>query len=110
MHRIATTRQRFRAHHALGPSPRDGREAATPQERHARGLRHGAALPARRLEREPAALSRDCTNNATHDAAERVAGCVEINQCVRCTRQFFTKSFLSDGVAALALSSGKESA
>ena len=28
-----------------------------------------------------------------------VNDCVEINQCVRCTRQFFTKSFLSDGVA-----------
>ena len=37
-------------------------------------------------------------------------GCVEINQCVRCTRQFFTKSFLSDGVAALVPSSGEESA
>ena len=24
------------------------------------------------------------------------ATCVEINQCVGCTRQFFTKSFLSD--------------
>ena len=36
--------------------------------------------------------------------------CVEINQCVRCTRQFFTKSFLSDGVAALVPSSGEESA
>ena len=42
--------------------------------------------------------------------ADFVTGCVEINQCVRCTRQFFTKSFLSDCVAALALSRGKESA
>ena len=25
--------------------------------------------------------------------------CVEINQCVGCTRQFFTKSFLGDGAA-----------
>ena len=33
---------------------------------------------------------------------------MEINQCVGCTRQFFTKSFLGDGVAALAPSSGEE--
>ena len=26
-------------------------------------------------------------------------GCVEINQCVGCTRHFFTKSFLGDGAA-----------
>jgi hypothetical protein len=36
--------------------------------------------------------------------------CVEINQCVGCTRQFFTKSFLGDDVAALARSSGEEPA
>ena len=29
-------------------------------------------------------------------------GCVEINRCVGCTRQFFTKSFLGDDVAVLA--------
>ena len=34
--------------------------------------------------------------------------CVEINQCDGCTRQLFTKSFLGDGVAALAPSSGEE--
>ena len=28
-----------------------------------------------------------------------VVACVEINQCVGCTRQFFTKSFLGDGRA-----------
>ena len=28
--------------------------------------------------------------------------CVEINQCVGCTRQFFTKSFLGDGATVLA--------
>ena len=36
--------------------------------------------------------------------------CVEINQCVGCTRQFFTKSFLGDDVAVLARSSGEEPA
>ena len=41
----------------------------------------------------------------------RCAGtCVEINQCVGCTRQFFTKSFLGDHAAVLALSSGEEPA
>ena len=34
--------------------------------------------------------------------------CVEINQCVGCTRQFFTKSFLGDDAAVLARSSGEE--
>jgi hypothetical protein len=36
--------------------------------------------------------------------------CVEINQCVGCTRQFFTKTFLGDDAAALAPSSGEEPA
>ena len=31
---------------------------------------------------------------------------MEIKQCVGCTRQFFTKSFLSDGAAVLVRSSG----
>ena len=39
-----------------------------------------------------------------------VADCVEINQCVGCTRQFFTKLFLGDGAAILARSSGEEPA
>ena len=35
--------------------------------------------------------------------------CVEINQCVGCTRQFFTtESFLGDDAAVLAPSSGEE--
>ncbi len=33
---------------------------------------------------------------------------VKINQCVGCTRQFFTKSFLGDDAAVLARSSGGE--
>ena len=39
-----------------------------------------------------------------------VVACVEINQSVVCTRQFFTKSFLGDGAAVLARSSGGERA
>ena len=34
--------------------------------------------------------------------ANYVPPCVEINQCVGCTRQFFTKSFLGDTAAVLA--------
>ena len=34
--------------------------------------------------------------------------CVEINQCVGCTRKVFTKSFLGDHAAVLARSSGEE--
>ena len=41
---------------------------------------------------------------------EDVARCVEIKQCVGCTRQFFTKSFLGDDAAVLARSSGEEPA
>ena len=37
-----------------------------------------------------------------------VVVCVEINQCVGCTRQFFTKSFLGNDAAVLARSSGEE--
>ena len=39
-----------------------------------------------------------------------VPSCVEINQCVGYTRQFFTKSFLGNDVAVLARSSGEEPA
>jgi hypothetical protein len=35
---------------------------------------------------------------------------VEINQCVGCTRQFFTKSFLGDDAVVLGLLSGEEPA
>jgi hypothetical protein len=42
--------------------------------------------------------------------AHGVTGCVEIDQCVGCTRQFFTKSFLGDDAAVLARSSGEERA
>jgi DNA repair exonuclease SbcCD ATPase subunit len=41
---------------------------------------------------------------------ERAECSVEINQCVGCTRQSFTKSFIGDGAAVLARSSGEEPA
>ena len=43
-------------------------------------------------------------------AASMASTCVEIKQCVGCTRKFFTKSFLGDDAAALARSSGEEPA
>ena len=43
-------------------------------------------------------------------AAAAADACVEINQRVGCTRQFFTKSFLGDDAAVLAQSSGGEPA
>ena len=43
-------------------------------------------------------------------AAAAADACVEINQRVGCTRQFFTKSFLGDDVAVLVRSSGEEPA
>ena len=46
----------------------------------------------------------------TKYAPYNVEICVEINQCVGCTRQFFTKPFLGDNAAALAPSSGGEPA
>ena len=39
-----------------------------------------------------------------------LGACVGTNQCVGCTRQFFTKSFLGDDAADLARSSGEEPA
>ena len=42
------------------------------------------------------------------DFEKYVEICVEINQCVGCTRQYFTKSFLGDDAAVLARSGGEE--
>ena len=43
-------------------------------------------------------------------AGRFVGDCVEINQCVGCTRQYFTKSFCGDDAAVLAQSSSEEPA
>ncbi len=49
--------------------------------------------------------------NCTAAASDALAAtCVEINQCVGCTREFFTKSFLGDDACVLARSSGEEPA
>ena len=37
-----------------------------------------------------------------------VRTCVEMNRCVGCTRQFFTRAFLGDDAAVLAPSSGEK--
>ena len=62
---------------------------------------------ARLLQTRPGTLR---PRHAADLAMALVADCVEINQCVGCTRQFFTKSLLSDGTAVLAQSSGEEPA
>ena len=53
----------------------------------------------------------DSTLEVSRPTIDRaVAACVESNQCVGCTRQFFTKSFLGDDAAVLAWSSGEKRA
>ena len=57
------------------------------------------------------ALSRDALGESGAQLTSAffvVTNCVEINQCVGCTRQFFTKSFHGDDAAVLARSSGEE--
>ena len=54
------------------------------------------------------ALAQEARRDEVGQPRERITTCVEINQCVGCTRQLFTKSFLGDDVAALAPSSGEE--
>ena len=55
--------------------------------------------------RVPRAYWRDRLERARALGLNAVTTCVEINQCVGCTRQFFTKSFRGDGAAVLAPSS-----
>ena len=50
----------------------------------------------------------DSVQEVQATAHGRVATRVEINRCVGRTRQFFTKSFLGDAVAVLALSRSEE--
>ena len=53
----------------------------------------------------------DSTLEVSRPTIDRaVAACVESNQCVGCTRQFFTKSFLGDDAAVRAWSSGEKRA
>ena len=51
-----------------------------------------------------------CVLDGSYADVRQVAACVEINQCVGCTRQFFTKSFLGDDAAVPAPSGGEEPA
>ena len=79
---------------------------------------HAIACASMELRPRPFAeqLRKDCdfasaklvSSDIGGDYAKLVETCVEINQCVGCTRRFFTKSFLGDDVAALAPSSGEE--
>ena len=53
----------------------------------------------------------DSTLEVSRPTIDRaVAACVKSNQCVGCTRQFFTKSFLGDDAAVRAWSSGEKRA
>ena len=61
---------------------------------------HGVELREHRL----------CALRVGEGDVARFRTCVEINQCVGCTRQFFIKSFLGDDAAVPAPSSGGESA
>ena len=65
----------------------------------------GACKPTAVLASNTSTLSIDAIADAVADPARVVGTCVEINQCVGCT-----KSFLGDDAAVLAPSSGKEPA
>ena len=56
------------------------------------------------------ALLRTLSDAVGLDNVKQVHNCVEINQCVGCTRQFFTKSFLGDDEAVVVPSSSDEPA
>ena len=70
----------------------------------------GACKPTAVLASNTSTLSIDSIADAVADPARVVGTCVEINQWVGCTRQFFTKSFLGDDAAVLARSSSMERA
>ena len=70
---------------------------------------HDLTLPATRA-RVLYAMAGTKAEAVAAGAMSTVVDCVEINQCVGCTRQFFTKSFLGDDAAVLARSSGEEPA
>ena len=92
---------------AVGGVPRarraDARRARRARVDHRHGHGQDAAAAEARL-RHAAPAGRRGPHRA-----DRVPYCAEINQCVGCTRQFFT-SFLGDDAADLAQSSGEEPA
>ena len=75
-----------------------------------RALLNGGIVQRARVSVEAVDVAIDGAVKAAGVLSERAATCVEINQCVGCTRQFFTKSFLGDDVVVLARSSGEEPA
>ena len=72
--------------------------------------RAAVGVAAREADPQMAVFRRRGIRHALEVVRVLVAACVEINQCVGCTRQFFTKSFLGDDAADLARSSGEEPA
>ena len=70
----------------------------------------GACKPTAVLASNTSTLSIDKIADAVADPTRVVGTCVDFNQCVGCTRQFFTKSFLGDDAAVLPRSSSMERA
>ena len=99
---------------ARGDCPRDARVRRRADAR--RGQGGPRAIRRRDTVKIVASDARRCLRPRRRDRRVRrgasigVCCCVEINQCVGCTRQFFTKSFLGDDAAVLAPSSGEEPA
>ena len=75
-----------------------------------RALLNGGIVQRARVSVDAVDVDANGAGKAAGVLSERAATCVEINQCVGCTRQFFTKSFLGDDVVVLARSSGEEPA
>ncbi len=72
------------------PRRSSGPILASPRPCHASRRRSQRTAPCRRPPRR-----RPSRRRARASCASRALSCVEINQCVGCTRQFFTKSFLA---------------
>ena len=64
----------------------------------------------RKFYAKPLEFLQKIIDSAFLDLCDAAKSCVEINQCVGCTRQFFTKPLLGDGAAVLARSNGEEPA
>jgi hypothetical protein len=96
-------KHRLAAHEAIGAWRRMNADALRLSDEKA------AARAAAKGGDQPVELHAPSESHKTVQAAlDEAYLCVEINQCVGCTRQFFTKSFLGDDAAVLARSSGEE--
>ena len=100
---LESLRHRLAAHEALGAWRRMNADASR------LGDQKAAARAAAKGGDQPVELHAPSeSHKSVQTALDEAYACVEINQCVGCTRQFFTKSFLGDDAAVLARSSGEE--